>query len=242
MLYDSAYNSDFDSIASENQQVSLSFSPQLKVLDLSWCEDLTDRGMSIIANSCPSLQHLSLRQCSASTFTLDALAANGRHMSYLNIAGIDGLTDVALGSMAENMPLLNEIDVSWNSSLSDVGVIALLQCCTKLKKAVLCGLKRITSQPFLAIIGDLGQWFLLEELCRSNRRPLRNVSEGKLVLKFCDTVSSYCSYRCPCSVVFKPGMNLKRSHCQQIHPSLAPPQFSSYGNLANFAQDLGPLL
>ena len=108
MLYDSAYNSDFDSIASENQQVSLSFSPQLKVLDLSWCEDLTDRGMSIIANSCPSLQHLSLRQCSASTFTLDALAANGRHMSYLNIAGIDGLTDVALGSMVKTCHCLRK--------------------------------------------------------------------------------------------------------------------------------------
>ena len=189
--YNSAYDRDFDSVASENQP-SASFSilsPQLTVLDLSWCEDLTDSGMSIIANRCPSLQHLSLRQCSASTLTLDALAANCHHISCLNIAGVDGLTDVSLGSMAENMPLLKEIDVSWNSSLSDVGVIVLLQCCTKLNKAVLCGLKRITSKPFLAIIGDLGQWFLLEELCRSNRRPLRNVSEGKLALKFCDTVS-----------------------------------------------------
>ena len=167
------------------------FSHQLSVLDISWCEDITDRGMSIIANSCPSLQHLGLRQCAASHLTLNALVAKCHLISSLNIAGVESLTDTALSSMAENMPLLREIDASWNSSLSDIGISALLECCTRLNKAVLCGLKRITSQPFLAIIGDLGRWYLLEQLCKYNRRSPSSVSEGKLAVKVCDSVSYY---------------------------------------------------
>lgn len=159
-------------------------------MDISWCEDVTDRGMSIMANCCRSLQHLGLRQCAASKLTLNTLADNCHLVSSLNIAGIDNLNDAALGSLAENMPLLKEIDVSWNSSLSDTGISALLRCCNKLKKVVLCGLKLITSQPFVGIIGDLKRWHLLEELWRYSRRLQTKSSQGKISLKTCDSVSS----------------------------------------------------
>lgn len=144
--------------------------------------------MSIIAKNCPSLQRLGLRQCSASNLTLGTLAANCHLIASLNIAGVESLTDTTLGTLAENMPLLREIDVSWNSSLSDTGISALLACCTKLNKAVLCGLKRITSQPFLAIIGDLGRWGLLQELWMHNRRSMGGIPKGKVALKSCDSV------------------------------------------------------
>jgi len=146
--------------------------------------------MSIIAKSSCSLQHLGLRQCAASKLTLNTLANNCHLVSSLNIAGIDNLTDAALGSLAENIPLLTEIDASWNSSLCDTGISALLRCCNKLKKVVLCGLKLITSQPFLGIIGDLKRWQLLEELWRCSRRPQTSSSQGKVALKTCDLVSS----------------------------------------------------
>ena len=107
-----------------------------------------------------------------------------------NIAGIDNLTDAELGRLAENMPLLREIDASWNSSLSDTGISALLRCCNKLKKVVLCGLKLITSQPFLGIIGDLKRWQLLEELWWYGKRRQTSSSQGKVALKTCDSVSS----------------------------------------------------
>ena len=164
-------------------------------MDISWCEDVTDQGMSIIASSCCSLQHLGLRQCAASKLTLSTLADNCHLVSSLNIAGIDNLTDAALSSLAENMPMLRDIDASWNSSLSDTGISALLRCCSKLKKVVLCGLKLITSQPFLGIIGDLKRWQLLEELWRYNRRLQTSSSQGKVALKSCDSVSSYVNYK-----------------------------------------------
>ena len=145
--------------------------------------------MSVIAKSCCSLQHLGLRQCAASKLTLNTLANNCHLASSLNIAGIDNLTDAALGSLVENMPLLREIDASWNSSLSNTGISALLRCCNKLKKVVLCGLKLITSQPFLGIIGDLKRWQLLEELWRCSRRPQTSSSQGKVALKTCNSVS-----------------------------------------------------
>ena len=163
--------------------------------------------MSIITKSCPSLQHLGLRQCAASKLTLNTLADNCHLVSSLNIAGIDSLTDAALGSLAENMPLLRDIDASWNSSLSDTGISALLRCCNKLKKVVLCGLKLITSQPFLGIIGDLKRWQLLEELWRYSRNRLQtSSSQGKVALKTCDSVSSILIYNT--DILFKYFINL----------------------------------
>ena len=158
-------------------------------MDISWCEDVTDQGISTIAKSCCSLQHLGLRQCAASKLTLNTLAHNCHLVSSLDIAGIDNLTDAALGRLAENMPLLREIDASWNSSLSDTGISTLLRCCNKLKKVVLCGLNFITSQPFLGIIGDLKRWRLLEELWRCSTRPQTSSSQAKVALKTCDLVS-----------------------------------------------------
>lgn len=158
-------------------------------MDISWCEDVTDGGLSIIANSCCSVHHLGLRQCAASWHTLNTLAESCHLVTSLNIAGLDGLTDTVLGSLAEGMPLLTEIDASWNSSLSDKGISGLLRCCNKLKKVVLCGLKLITSQPFLGIIGDLRRWHLLDELWRHNRRFQTSISQGKLAFKSCNSVS-----------------------------------------------------
>lgn len=79
--------------------------------------------MSIIASSCHALQYLGVRQCSASRRTLTTLADCCHLVSSLNIAGIDDLTDTALSGLAEGMPLLTEIDASWNSSLSDKGIM-----------------------------------------------------------------------------------------------------------------------
>ena len=142
-----------------------------------------------MANSCRSLQRLGLRQCAASKPTITALGKNCHNISCLNIAGIDSFTDDALSSLAKNMPLLREIDASWNSCLSDNDIKALMQSCVKLKKAVLNGLKLITSHPFLGIVGDLNCWSLLQELWRYNKKFQSVLPQGKVSLEPCDTVS-----------------------------------------------------
>lgn len=181
---------------------------KLKVLDISWCEDVSDQGMSAVAKSCRSLQRLGLRQCAASKLTITSLGKNCHHISCLNIAGIDSFTDDALSSLAENMPLLREIDASWNSRLSDNGVKTLLQSCVKLKKAVLSGLKLITSQPFLEIMGDLSCWRLLEELWRYNRKFQGVLPQGKVSLKACDAeTAKSLGDQMPCrSMSFAPSL------------------------------------
>lgn len=146
----------------------------------------------MVAKSCSCLEHLSLRQCDASHLTFISLAQNCHFVASLNIAGVTYLTDEILDNLARNMPLLKDIDVSWNSSLTDDGICSLLECCLKLNRAVFCGLKRITSQPFLGIIGDLGRWRLLEELWRYSRRSHSDSPpRGKVALKACDSVGEY---------------------------------------------------
>ena len=90
-------------------------------MDLCWCEDVTDVGMSTIARSCPKLNNLGLRQCAAKSSTFSLLSTNCQFIKTLNIAGVERFNDAQLIVLAKNLVSLVEVDLSWNSSLSDAG-------------------------------------------------------------------------------------------------------------------------
>ena len=166
-------------------------SPQLTDLDLSWCEDITDNGMATVAASCRNLRHLGLRQCAAAENTLNSLAACCHFMTSLNIAGMDHLDDDIVVALATNMPLLVDADLSWNSSLTDNAIQALLLHCTRLRETVLSGLKLITSRPFLGIICDLGRWHLVQDVLMYRKRRASQHGHPPIYLKSCDVVSPF---------------------------------------------------
>ncbi|KAJ8313411.1 hypothetical protein KUTeg_009039 [Tegillarca granosa] len=138
-------------------------SQMLTELDLSWCEDLTERGLNFLCTKCVKLKSLSLRHCSASDLTLRLMAENLQNLTFLNISGIDtfgdhSIDDSSVISLVGNLHNLQYVDLSWNSGLMDSSIKALLSCCIQLKTAILSGLKRISSQPFLPIISDFDKW------------------------------------------------------------------------------------
>ncbi|XP_048580508.1 uncharacterized protein LOC5516976 [Nematostella vectensis] len=164
--------------------IAESAAERLQDLDLSWCEDVTDVGISRVATSCVNLRTLSLRQCDASGVSMDMLTANCHAMTSLKLSGVTNLTDSMVSCLAFYMPQLDIIDLSWNSSLTDVGISAVLLHCSCLKKACLSGLKLITSKPFLRIIGDLSRWRINQGMLQLKKKAESGPGHS---LKLCDT-------------------------------------------------------
>ncbi|CAH1251675.1 FBXL20 [Branchiostoma lanceolatum] len=149
----------------------------LTCLDLSWCEEITDSGLSCVVGACRNLQQLSLRQCLSTAHTLVRLGENCRQLRSLMMSGVEGMTDGVLVSMAENLGLLEELDVSWNLDLTDLSISRVLVCCPRLRDARLAGLKRITSKPFLPIISDLARWRRCQSLLKLKEKERRVFEE-----------------------------------------------------------------
>ena len=82
-----------------------------------------------MASSCPKLNYLGLRQCLAKSSTFGLLATNCQYIKSLNIAGVERLSDNQLVILSKNLVSLVEVDLSWNSCLSDVGYLFALKSC-----------------------------------------------------------------------------------------------------------------
>lgn len=140
------------------QRISKNLNRTLKQLDLSWCENITDKGVIQLLSSCTELSSLDLRQCEVTADTVKALAKYGGNLTSLGLCGIKGLNDASCQEMVKSMPHLRTVDFSWNSSLVDDSISTLFLSCPCLREVTIAGLKRITSKPFLPIISDYGIW------------------------------------------------------------------------------------
>ncbi|XP_041356528.1 uncharacterized protein LOC121373819 [Gigantopelta aegis] len=127
-------------------------------LDCSWCEDLTEEGVNLIASCCSALRVLNLRHCPATDKTLDLLADNCNLLENIELSGVQDITDVAVVNLVSHLPLLQVIDISWNFDLTDPSIVSLFLCCPLLRVAKLSGLKRLTSDAFTPIISDYSRW------------------------------------------------------------------------------------
>ncbi|XP_070538474.1 uncharacterized protein [Ptychodera flava] len=143
---------------SSMQRVSKYLATKIQNFDISWCEEVTDVGIRSVVESCTSLKSLSIRQCPTSDETLLCLADNCTKLTDLNLCGVGDIEDEVVVAIARQLSLLEKIDLSWNPNLTDVAISTLLLSCTLLKEAILCGLKCISSKPFLPIVADYPRW------------------------------------------------------------------------------------
>ncbi|XP_033100869.1 uncharacterized protein LOC117104259 [Anneissia japonica] len=157
--------------------------PKLTVLHLNWCEEISDAGLSDITANCPHLTDFAIRQCTTSKSTLIQLAENCPNLKSLNVAAVDCLVDDVMITMTTRLSLLNTIDVSWNSDLTDVAICSLFINCPLLHDVCLDGLKPITSKPFLPIIAELFRWRRCQALIKlklKEQKLLKKIGEPQL--------------------------------------------------------------
>ncbi|PIK46143.1 hypothetical protein BSL78_16991 [Apostichopus japonicus] len=142
----------------------------LKELNLNWCEDITSHGILSMAENCPLLESFSVRQFQVNESTLRSFAENCPKMKYLDLSGVEEMTDSLLAEMMPRFRMLKVLDVSWTLNLTNDGVAAILCSCPLLTDLNLAGLKRITEKPFLPIISDINRWRRCQALIKLKLR------------------------------------------------------------------------
>lgn len=101
--------------------------PQLHHIDLSGLCGITDAGLLPLLESCESgIARVNLSDCLNLTdeVVLVLTRLHGETLEVLNLEGCRKVTDASLVAIAENCPLLNDLDVS-KCSITDFGVSAL---------------------------------------------------------------------------------------------------------------------
>eukprot|EP00899_Mesostigma_viride_P012544 jgi/Mesvir1/21290/Mv21683-RA.1 len=106
---------------------------QLKWLDVA-TTNVTDAGVSAIAQRCPHLCHLALGQCAAVTdASMLVVAENCATLEELDVSGLLGITDASITAVAERCRQLKSLDLSEFSCVSNQGLEAVAEHCPQLE-------------------------------------------------------------------------------------------------------------
>lgn len=106
---------------------------RLAKLELAECIYLSDDELKIILNSCPRLEHLNLNGCTQLTrqafFEMGSFLPGLREL-HVKRCNLDDATLIELASHSKDLALLN---ISYNSQISDRGLLQVIKTCPALK-------------------------------------------------------------------------------------------------------------
>lgn len=88
---------------------------ELEDLDLSWCDEISEAGLNTFCSHPSSIKCVSFRHLPASDLTLMLIAENFRQLTHLVLSTVSDISDQAVVKLAENIPQLEVVDISWNS-------------------------------------------------------------------------------------------------------------------------------
>lgn len=91
---------------------------KLKSLDISYCQELTERGINSLLRKKSCVTSFSVRQGTLSDLSLGLLCDNFRQLRSINIASVKSITGNGLISLAKSLRHLDFIDLSWASGSS----------------------------------------------------------------------------------------------------------------------------
>ena len=119
--------------------------PSICSIDLRSCRNLTDDGVSALAEGCPQLSTIYLSDCVSITYVgLSALANGCPKLSAVILSDGRTLTDEGISALGQGCPLLSSIHLSYCRNITDVGLSALAKGCPFLKYISLYGCRNIT--------------------------------------------------------------------------------------------------
>lgn len=110
---------------------------KLRHLDLSRCNRLSASGVRAIGYCVPDLEGLQLSGCRSLTdAALEPILASTPRLTHLELEDLEELTNSLLSEHLAKAPCaetLEHLSISYCESISDVGMLPVLQKCTKLK-------------------------------------------------------------------------------------------------------------
>ena len=108
--------------------------PRLTSINLGRCGNITDAGLSALAQGCPQLTSINLECCRKMTDAgVSALARGCPQLTSINLSGCNKMTDAGLSALARGCPHLTSINLDGCYKITDAGRNALRQGCPQLK-------------------------------------------------------------------------------------------------------------
>ncbi|KAG7157365.1 F-box/LRR-repeat protein 20-like isoform X1 [Homarus americanus] len=142
----------------------------LEKLGVSFCEEMTDAGLSGI-HGLKHLTWLKLRKGSQLTPNgLTRLFQSGglQQLAYLNLGECCLMDDKVLKALSFNCPKLVHLVLHWCWEVTDVGISAVVACCPRIRILDLVGVVQITGIAFLNIPTALPELLILDlEQCNT---------------------------------------------------------------------------
>ena len=144
-------------IKHRNHCIRMQGNPHLKSISLDDC-DISDVGLSIIAQCCPNLTSIDLRRTfykmkieHISDIGVTAIAEGCPHLVSISLCYITGLSDVGMAAIGRGCPYLTSFDLHYSRNVSDIGLSAIALHCPNLTSITICDLSYITDIGVKAI-------------------------------------------------------------------------------------------
>ncbi|XP_012090841.1 F-box protein At3g58530 isoform X2 [Jatropha curcas] len=122
----------------------------LELLNLTRCIKLTDGGLQQILSKCSSLQSLNLYALSNFTDKAYKNISNLPDLRFLDLCGAQNLSDDGLSCIAKCKNLVS-LNLTWCVRVTDVGVLAIAEGCTRLEFLSLFGIVGVTDKCLEAL-------------------------------------------------------------------------------------------
>lgn len=127
----------------------------LRILDLTDCTELGDKGVQRIIQTCPRLRNLILAKCrQISDAAVFAITKLGKNLHYIHLGHCARITDLSVEALAKSCTRIRYIDLACCSNLTDHSVTKLAGL-PKLKRIGLVKCAGITDRSIYALaMGD----------------------------------------------------------------------------------------
>lgn len=123
----------------------------LRIMDLTDCNELGDKGVEKIIQSCPRLRNLILAKCRQITDrAVFAITKLGKNLHYIHLGHCNRITDVSVEALAKSCNRIRYIDLACCANLTDNSVTKLAGL-PKLKRIGLVKCAGITDRSIYAL-------------------------------------------------------------------------------------------
>eukprot|EP01006_Ploeotia_vitrea_P051155 TRINITY_DN67530_c5_g4_i1.p1 TRINITY_DN67530_c5_g4~~TRINITY_DN67530_c5_g4_i1.p1 ORF type:complete len:1017 (+),score=128.86 TRINITY_DN67530_c5_g4_i1:67-3117(+) len=130
----------------------------LELLDISSCSQVGDMGVTAVGSRCSNLNCLIMKLCSQSSLTAKGLVAIGRaprNLKRLDLSGVTQLEDATLKTILVHLPCMKFLSLSGCKQLSDESIKMLNVNCKQLQRLDISSCQGISLQTLLDLIHDV---------------------------------------------------------------------------------------
>jgi hypothetical protein len=125
---------------------------QLRELDVSWCDRLSEEGVADVCRASPYLRSLTAKCVPLGDTILSVLASACPALTNLNLDRCGQISDDGLRAVVAGCRRVESVNISWSQEVSDAGLYAVMTGWPHLSQLAATGCKAISAPGILAAV------------------------------------------------------------------------------------------